>query len=314
MIIIGGRRYITGDFSSEMELEQVVVEHAEYIFGPDSVYLPKALVRSAAGAGSVPDGFVIDLADRRWFIVEAELAAHGVWSHIAPQVAKQLIACQQSPARELLLETVVGKVKSEPTLQDKFRDLGIADIDIRRVVTEILESPPLVAIPIDRIRKDLEEWAATLRATVRLWVIRKLVAFDDPSSVMYEIPDEYAPSLTTSPVSGGDGASLRATYDVTVGDLIEAGLLEAGSELSMTYTPRDGDTRTFVALVGADGSLTVEGRSFSSPSYAALHGIQLAGSDRRTVNGWKRWRTESGVRLADLRDRFLAERESSSID
>ena len=54
-----------------------------------------------------------------------------------------------------------------------------------------------------------------------------------------------------------------------------------------------------------DGSLQVLGRSFSSPSYAAVFGIQDAGSSRSTVNGWIAWKLENGATLADLRDELL---------
>jgi hypothetical protein len=92
MLIFGDRRFISATFDSEAEIENVVNENAEYIFGPDSILLPKSLIKSADGFGSVPDGFAVDFAARRWFIVEAELSSHSVWSHIAPQVAKQIVA------------------------------------------------------------------------------------------------------------------------------------------------------------------------------------------------------------------------------
>ncbi len=54
-----------------------------------------------------------------------------------------------------------------------------------------------------------------------------------------------------------------------------------------------------------DGSLKVLDQVYSSPSYAALAGIQDAGSERKTVNGWISWKTETGETIAELRERFL---------
>ena len=93
MIIDGSKKFISAAFTSEEELELIVQANAEYIFGPDSLYLPKSLIRTSGRFGTIPDGFVVDLASRRWFIVEAELAVHSVWSHIAPQVAKRIHCC-----------------------------------------------------------------------------------------------------------------------------------------------------------------------------------------------------------------------------
>ena len=39
----------------------------------------------------------------------------------------------------------------------------------------------------------MREWAQTLKNEVKLWLVRKLVDFRDPRSVLYEIPDEFKP-------------------------------------------------------------------------------------------------------------------------
>ena len=75
----------------------------------------------------------------------------------------------------------------------------------------------------------------------------------------------------------------------------------------MPYKPRNGDQKSYEAIVMDNGSLQVLGRSFSSPSYAALFGIQDAGSSRSTVNGWIAWKLENRSSLADIRDSLLSD-------
>ena len=188
MIIQGKLKFIAAPFSSERELESVVQSNAEFIFGPDSIYLPKSLIRTSEGVGTIPDGYVIDLGERRWFVVEAELAVHSVWSHIAPQVAKQIIAASQPSSRRALTEIVVDRVKQNPRFREKFDDLGVREIDIRQFVSEIFEGRPVIGIPIDEVGADLREWAQTVKNEVRLWLVRKLVEFGNPANVIYEIP------------------------------------------------------------------------------------------------------------------------------
>jgi hypothetical protein len=96
MLIIDDRKFVQAKFDNEDELERVVIANAEYIFGPSSIYFPKSLIRTVDGTGTIPDGYVIDLDGRRWYIVEAEVSQHSVWNHIAPQVAKQ----SHSPSRQ----------------------------------------------------------------------------------------------------------------------------------------------------------------------------------------------------------------------
>ncbi len=102
MLLSGDKKFIQTPFQNEEELECVVAENYEYIFGPYSFYLPKKLIKTADGSGTIPDGFAVDLENRKWFIVEAELLKHSVWRHIAPQVSKQIIASQQTESRKLL--------------------------------------------------------------------------------------------------------------------------------------------------------------------------------------------------------------------
>lgn len=304
MIIAGSKKFIAAAFASEEELELVVQANAEYIFGPDSLYLPKSLIHTSDGKGTIPDGFVIDLASRSWYIIEAELAVHSVWNHIAPQIAKQVIAAAQPASRRMLIELVVNRVKDNAGYRDRFEELGIKEIDIRRVLSEILEGKPVIGIPIDQVSADLREWAQTLKTEVKLWVIRKLVEFGNPENVIYEIPEEYQPVLDTSPASEDTPSGLKY-YDVTIANLLTAGLLHEGDKLFMVYGPRSGEKKKYEATVLQNGSVEVLGKTFSAPSYAALLCMQDAGSSRDTVNGWVTWKVADGRTLADLRNALL---------
>jgi hypothetical protein len=307
MIIYDNTNFISAPFTSEGELENVVQANAEFIFGPDSIYLPKSLIRTSDGVGTIPDGYVIDLASRRWFLVEAELAAHSVWNHIAPQVAKQIIAASQPASRRALAEAAVNQVKENSSLREKFEEYGIREIDIRQVLAEIFERDPIIGIPIDHVGNDLREWAQTLRNEVKLWVIRKLVEFGNEQNVMYEIPEEYRPALDTSSELDRSTSAFQY-YDVTLADLVEAKLLTANQKLFLSYQPRGGERKQYEATILSDGTMEVLGKSFSAPSYAALLCLQNAGSNRESVNGWTSWKiTPGGTALADLRERFLTQ-------
>ena len=312
MLLLERRRFIQSPFASESELESVLLENYEYIFGPDSVLLPKKLIRSPDGAGTIPDAFAFDLQQRKWYLVEAELLGHGVWAHIAPQVAKQIVASIQPATKSILEQVLVDLYLSDDSVRVKFDEHGIQQIDVRSVVNDILSRPPVVAIPIDSISRDLRLWAEQQRAEVRLWEIRKLVDFDNPTQIAYEIPDEFTPNVDTAAPDGEDKTKYTI-YDATLADLIGAGLMNAGQELVMRYKPRGGEQRTYNASLGEDGSIDFMGQTYSSPSYAALRGINDAGSDRKTVNGWTSWLVADGRTLSDIRSQFLASDSSGTI-
>lgn len=268
MIIFEDRKFIQAAFDSEAELENVVVQNAEYLFGSNSLYLSKASISTHDGFGTIPDGFAIDLAGRAWYIVEAELGRHSVWSHIAPQVAKQLIAAANPATKQLLINSAVDRFRSEDEFREKFTELGIEQLDVRQVLGEILDTKPIVGMPIDSVSNDLKEWAATLKANVKLWIVRKLVEFGRPESLMYDFPEEFKPVLDTEDQE--DFGQTKVRFNVTIADLLERGLLKVGETLSLSYKPRNGEKKQYEGTIHGNGDIEVLGKQFSAPSYAAL--------------------------------------------
>lgn len=304
MIIAGNKRFIEANFENEDEIEKIVFENYEYLFGPSSFILPKTLIKTLDGTGTIPDGFAIDLANRKWYIIEAELIKHSVWSHIAPQISKQIIASQQEITRKLLIEISVNQY-SNNEIKEKFTDENIPEINIRRILGEILESEPIVGIPIDKISEDLKEWAKTLKSNVKLWVIKKFIELENPKNIIYEFPEEYKPDMDTEINETCKKSSEIKTYDVSIITLIENNLLNPGDLLYMTYGPEKGSRKEYTAKILEDGSLLVMNQQFSSPSYAALYCINDAGSPRKTVNGWTSWKTDNNLTLSQVREKYL---------
>jgi hypothetical protein len=268
--------------------------------------LPKAKIKTADGVGTIPDGFAIDIWQKKWYLVEAELMHHSVWNHIAPQVTKQILASQQAITKRTLIDLAVQQYQTDNYTKEKFEDLNIAAINVRQVVGDILETDPIIGVPIDGVTNDLRDWARTLKYKVKLWVVSKFVEFNKPENIVFEFPEEFKPELDTEEESKPQSANTEiAQYDVELADLVNANLLTVGERLTMVYKPRNGQQKRYEASVLEDGSLELLGQQFSSPSYAALAGIQDAGSDRKTVNGWTSWKNNQNKTLADLREQIL---------
>ena len=311
IIIQGNKKFIEAEFDNEQEIEDVVIENAEYFFGSSSIFLPKKLIKTRDGFGTIPDGFAIDLTSRTWYVVEVELIHHSVWSHIAPQVAKQMIAVATPESRQILEEIVIQMFTESEDVKEKFKEEKIKEIDIRKVLGEILSKSPVIGMPINRISQDLKDWAGTLRNDVRLWLVRKYIEFGAPENVAYEIPEEYRPVLDTIEEKGKTKSGI-VYYDISLADLLEANFLSVGDELVMNYKPRGGNQKKYKAVITEDGSMIVLDKKFKSPSYAALLGIQDAGSDRKTVNGWTSWKKQNGKVLSDLRSDYIKRKENEA--
>jgi len=302
MLVGQGVQYAPVAFNDEAEIEEVVQAQAELLFGSGTLFLPKARIATAGGKGTIPDGFVIDLERECWYLVEAERAIHGTWEHIAPQVSRQLAAVGQAESRARIVQLALREIEGSPRLRNLLAELGLKDLTVHSTIERILKQAPIIAIPIDDEPPDLRDWASSLKNQVKVWKIEKFVR-EDTGDVLYHIPDETPPTLETS---GSEDST--STTQFKGGSWFQkvyaAGLLKSGDRLTMEYGPKGQAKMQFVAIVRPDG-LEVDGKVFS-PSYAAVHCMRKAGSDRKTANGWSIWRTERGELLDDLTERLEA--------
>lgn len=313
MLIFKDTKFIKSPFDNEAELEVVIFQNYEYLFGPNSFYLPKAKIKTADGGGTIPDGFAIDIAQIKWFLVEAELMHHSVWNHIAPQITKQILASQQTITRRIIVDLAVEQYKNDQSTKEKFDELNIAEINVRQVLGDILETDPIIGVPIDGVTNDLKDWARTLKYKVKLWVVTKFVEFNNPQNIVFEFPEEFKPELDTEQEAEEQNDNREINrYDVEIIDLMSSGLLKVGDKLIMPYRPRNGQSKRYEATILEDGSLSLLDQVFGSPSYAALAGIIDSGSTRQTVNGWTSWITEKGKLIAELREQFLMSEPSDN--
>lgn len=298
MLINDLQQFVKTSFDNEAEIERVVQKYAEQLFGSSIIYLPQARISTLGGKSTVPDAIVIDVETEEWFIVEAERAIHGTWEHIAPQVSRQLAAVGSARTRELILQIALKLVAQSRPLRELFLDLDIGELEIHGRIQSILQKVPTIAIPIDGVPKDLKEWAQTLRNTVKIWVIEKYAPVGNSGQVLYSIPDENLPTITTGSPRGAGSPTMTTTGSQPFQELLNAFPSLEGQHVFLRYGPRGRPKQTFQGTIRKEG-IEVDNKVFS-PSYAAVHCIQQAGSPRKTANGWIMWKTKDGRYLNDL--------------
>jgi hypothetical protein len=303
MLVNAADKFVRVAFDNEAEIEKVVQDFAEDLFGPNIIYLPQTRISTIGGKGTIPDAIVIDVESQEWYVVEAERAVHGTWDHIAPQVSKQLAAVESSQTRERLISMALDQIKQSQQVRDVFAELGVDDIAVHGRLQAILAKSPMIAIPIDAIPKDLKEWVQTLRNDTKIWVIEKYAHVDNPGRILYSLPDETLPTLSTT--SKGSGKVSTVTRgSAPWQEILEAGVLKDGDPLVMEYGPRGQPRQTFHGIARREG-IEVNGQ-VKSASYAAVEHIRSTGSERKTANGWVIWKTPEGLLLDDLYQQLKA--------
>ena len=115
------------------------------------------------------------------------------------------------------------------------------------------------------------------------------------------------PTTDAAPDSPPSRASyLLAGRRVSVSDLIEAGLLQVGEQLTFDR-PRIGESHS--ARIATDHSIElVDGQRFKSPSSAAIAAVGGGSFD-----GWHAWASGDGTMLDVLRQRLLDSAASQAV-
>ena len=283
-----GTFYSKVQFKTEEEVEKVVVDNFKLLFGDYSILLPKSLIRTSGGKGTIPDGIIIDFKGNRWFILEVERGDHETWGHIAPQISKQLVAVMNRETKYKITELCIAEIGRQKEFSKLLEsDLKIQLLNVHGTVQKILEKDPIVSLPIDYSPSDLEEWASMQKVDVQIQHIEKYM--NAKGEVLYDFPDleltQEKESLKTTDKS-------NALYDI-----VKAGLLNVGDIVHFEYGPKGKPKTHFEGKVCSDG-IEVDG-IVSSASVSALRCIQQISPSRTTTNGWVTWKTADGKFLEE---------------
>lgn len=303
MLVRGSEKYFRTPFNDESEIEMVVKEYAEYLFGSSILFLPKSKINTISGSGSIPDGFVIDVESEEWFMVEVELASHGTWQHIAPQISKQLTATDSHKTRESLLRVCLEMVEEDKTAAEVFDDLDIPQLKIHGRLQAIFAKPPTIAIPIDGIPPDIQSWIKTLKFPVKIWLIEKYQSLEG-KTIFYSIPDENVPTLTTQTAKGEPLSTLTSRLSQPYQDVMQSGLIREGQKVFLDYGPRGKSKKRWQGILRKDG-VEIDGKIMSL-SAAAIYCIRQAGSQRETANGWIMWKTDDEIYLNEFYNKVFS--------
>lgn len=295
-----GKIYSKMEFSSEEEIENVVINNFKLLFGDYSILLDKKLISTNAGKGSIPDGIIINFQENKWYILEVERGIHGTWEHIAPQISKQITAMENIDTKLRIAENCILKINKNAPFKDLLNEIDIEEINIHGAINKILKSPPVVALPIDFIPNDLKDWTKTLKVEVIVWLIEKYV--DINGNVLFSIPDK---EIETEMDSNED--KIKIPGDL-FSQIINNGFLKIGQELYFEYGPKGKPKTKFTGIVQKNG-IEVDGE-ISSVSVSSLRCIQKVSPTRTTSNGWVVWRTKDGKFINELYKKLIELKQS----
>jgi hypothetical protein len=288
MLLIDGVRYQEWEISNEDELEQMVIEHAQDIFGENSIYFDKKQkLKSLAGVGSIPDGLVIMFGSvPQWRIVEVELSSHDPYAHIVPQVDKFINGIDNQNTRNKLVDTLYNLINSDELLRRETRQAIGLDKDIHKFLADLITTPPTITIIIEKDTDQLED-------ALRKYAQKKVIEFQTFRRVGAESVHAHLFEPLYQPhnkIPGGEIIIARTTMRpdvtkrVTIKDLMDSGIVKSGQTI---YGWHKGKKYEAIILFTGEIELahTHDGSVYNSPSAA---GKRILGHE---IDGWTWWRT-----------------------
>jgi hypothetical protein len=288
MLLIDGISYIEWAPKNEDEFEQVVKEHSQEIFGKNSIYIDiKHKIKSEAGIGSIPDGYVIILGNApRWNVVEVELSSHNPYDHIVSQIGRFIKGIKNPLSQQEIIRTIYNEINKDSILAATARK-EIASGEIHEFISECVLKPPEITIVIEKRKPELDEAIETLAYCPHVVELRtftnKVLAKPTHAHLFNPLNISSTQSERKSNVNNEiKPKSIGEQKRVTVKDLVDSGFFRAGQIIYRTYK-----NQRYEGKVLNDGGIELvhTGKSFDSLSDAAK---DIAGS----VNGWIWWYTK----------------------
>jgi len=155
IVVKDGVRYFSHQYKDEAELESLAREHIEFMFGNNSLFFEKSKIKSEAGIGSIPDGFVFLPFGQKWYVIEIELSQHPLYEHIVPQISKFNSAIKNPITKRKIIDAFEEEIENNPNLNYKYKNIRIKK-ERYKLLTEVINKNPEIVIIIDKKTKELE--------------------------------------------------------------------------------------------------------------------------------------------------------------
>lgn len=142
------------EYANEADLEKAVQQVQHEMFGRGRIYLEvKRLIGKKGGKQNIPDGYLIDLSERKpkLFVVENELANHHLLKHIAVQILEFSLAFESEPrlVRTILLDALIAEPAKLTICNQYAHDHRYRNLD--HLLDDLVHSPFQALVIIDRV-------------------------------------------------------------------------------------------------------------------------------------------------------------------
>ncbi len=233
-------------FDREDEFEKCVISLADRIFGQSTIYVDVKKRMHGNGIISIPDGYVVDLADPqepRLFIVENEIVSHDPFKHIGIQMLRFATSFEDAKTlvRNFIMEEIAKNPESLKRLESGCAESSSRNID--NYLDQAVYRDFRGLVVIDEARPELYRVIEKINADISVLELKTYETSDGSRSYLFDtLYDEYDPEPATKDVKIDRTArrSRRAVSDTIIVPAREDGFREVFLGENRWYSIRIG--------------------------------------------------------------------------
>ena len=206
MLWMPDNMYVDEPFELEKDLEGVIQEVSESLFGSSRIYLEvKKKIGKKGKTQNIPDAYLIDLASKKnptLYVVENELAKHHALKHIAVQILEFSLSFETSPqkVKAIVKEALIKNDEALGECQKYAEENGYENVDylLERMIYQDDAFNALVII--DEIPDELETvLLSRFKFPVEVLSLQRYV--DDSGNRVYQF-EPFLSEITESTLTG----------------------------------------------------------------------------------------------------------------
>ena len=230
VLLKDGVHYYLHQHQAESDLQRLVEQNIEHIFGESTIFLPGKRIgvpRGQKGAKGIPDGFVVLIKEKRWAIIEVELASHPIHDHIISQVSRFNQAWKKGETTKEMVDIFFQACKESKLIQNKFDKCGVKE-EVYHFLASIFKEDPMLVVIIDEMTPELDDVKENVKFDTRWCIFR---------TYRREGLSELVPIFEYEPIFNHEGSCQNDIISTPDLDLVEA----PGSDIR-------GNTRNLIFL------------------------------------------------------------------
>lgn len=192
VMLVDGIRYYLVDFKEqeydENYLENAVFSNYELIFGINTILINKYKIESIAGTAKIPDAFVIDLENKKWYIVEIELSTHQIDQHILPQISGFLGAISNKSTAANLAGKIYDEIERDRESKGYKLYVNKIDNEKHKFIMDIMtKTEPQIIVIIDEKTEKIRETLDQLKTKPTILLFRIFLRENSPNVFLFQI-------------------------------------------------------------------------------------------------------------------------------